>query len=77
MKRREFLKISGAAAVAAACAPKTPTSSAPIAEGPEQMLIRENPKNGDKVSALGFGCMRWPMIKDANGRDVIDQEVMM
>ncbi len=77
MKRREFLQISGAAAVAAACAPKTKTpASAPLAEGPEQMLIRENPRSGDKVSALGFGCMRWPMIKDQNGRDVIDQEAV-
>ena len=37
------------------------------------MLVRENPHNGDKVSVLGFGCMRWPMIKDADGKDVIDQ----
>ena len=72
MKRRDFIKISGAAAVAAACAPKKGQSSAP-AEGPEQMLVRENPHNGDKVSVLGFGCMRWPMIKDADGKDVIDQ----
>ena len=45
-------------------------------EGPEEMLMRENPKNGDRISALGFGCMRWPMIKDANGKDVIDQEAV-
>ena len=75
MKRREFIKISGAAAIAAACAPKKSPSSAP-AEGPEQMVLRENPVNGDKVSLLGFGCMRWPMIKDAGGKDVIDQEAV-
>ncbi|MBQ8839339.1 MAG: aldo/keto reductase [Bacteroidales bacterium] len=38
------------------------------------MTYRINPKNGDKVSILGYGCMRWPMIKDENGKDVIDQE---
>ena len=78
MKRREFLKISAAAAVAAACAPRDARSggAAKTAEGPEQMLMRENPVSGDRVSALGFGCMRWPMIKDAGGKDVIDQEAV-
>ena len=78
MKRREFLKISGAAALAAACGPKDArtVSGMTAEEGPEEMLMRENPKNGDRISALGFGCMRWPMIKDANGKDVIDQEAV-
>ena len=60
MDRRDFLKISGAAALTAACAPKG-TQPAGADEGPEQMIYRENPKNGDKVSLIGFGCMRWPM----------------
>ena len=78
MKRRDFIKISGAATLAAACAPKDarPVAGATQDEGPEQMLMRENPKNGDRISALGFGCMRWPMIKDADGKDVIDQEAV-
>ena len=75
MKRRDFIKITGAATLAAACAPKTEKKTTSV-EGPEQMLMRENPKNGDLVSALGFGCMRWPMIKDADGKDVIDQEAV-
>ena len=75
MKRRDFLKISGAAALAAACAPKGTQSEPDITEE-EQMVYRENPKNGDKVSLLGFGCMRWPMVKDADGKDVIDQEAV-
>ena len=50
MKRRDFIKISGAAAMAAACAPATNKKKAASApEGPEQMLMRENPKNGDRV----------------------------
>ena len=75
MDRRDFLKISGAAALTAACAPKG-TQPAGADEGPEQMIYRENPKNGDKVSLIGFGCMRWPMVKDASGKDVIDQEAV-
>ncbi|MBR6305530.1 MAG: aldo/keto reductase [Bacteroidales bacterium] len=80
MKRRDFIKISGAAALAAACAPKDSRSklgmTGGLADGPESMLIRENPRNGDRVSALGFGCMRWPMIKDADGKDIMDQEAV-
>ncbi len=75
MDRRDFLKISGAAALTAACAPKG-AQPAGADEGPEQMIYRENPKNGDKVSLIGFGCMRWPMVKDAAGKDVIDQEAV-
>ena len=78
MERRDFIKISGAAALAAACAPKTSSSSAPAQEGPGQMIYRENPLNGDKVSLLGFGCMRWPMKENPNGGwpTEIDQEAV-
>ncbi len=81
MERRDFIKISGAGAgalalgaAAAGCAPKK-TASASAEEGPEQMVYRENEANGDKVSLLGFGCMRWPMI-DVDGQRVIDQEAV-
>lgn len=72
MNRREFIQVTGAAALAAACAPK----QAPEETAPEAMEYRENPLNGDRVSLLGFGCMRWPMVKDDNGKDVIDQEAV-
>ena len=75
MKRRDFIKITGAAAAAAAlpaCGEKK--TSAPVAEE-EKMGLRENPNNGDKVSLLGFGCMRWPMI-EKDGTRVIDQEAV-
>ena len=80
MKRREFIKISGAGAltlgaVATGCAPKKTSSASAAEEGPEQMVYRENPANGDKVSLIGFGCMRWPMIEKDGGR-VIDQEAV-
>lgn len=44
------------------------------AESGEGMTCRTNPGNGDQVSILGYGCMRWPMIKDEDDKDVIDQE---
>ncbi len=67
-----------AAAAVASCAGGESTSdgrkpSEGASEG--KMEYRTNPGNGDKVSLLGYGCMRWPMIKDAEGRDsVIDQD---
>ena len=76
MDRRDFLKVSGTGALglaASSCAPKTVKVKE---DTPEQMAIRENPRNGDKISLLGFGCMRWPMVKDASGKDVIDQEAV-
>ena len=79
MERRDFIKISGAGALAlgaaaVGCAPKK-AATAPAEEGPEEMVLRENPVNGDKVSLLGFGCMRWPMI-EKDGQRVIDQEAV-
>ena len=74
MKRRDFIKISGAAALAA-CAPKGSATQG-VPETPEAMEYRENPRNGDKVSLLGFGCMRWPMTEGPDGKDVIDQEAV-
>ncbi len=76
MKRRDFIKISGAAALTAACAPAAPRKGGSTDEGPEEMVYRVNPRNGDKVSLIGFGCMRWPMEKDENGKDVINQEAV-
>lgn len=82
--RREFLKTTGMAAAAiggfaalTGCRRKTSPASSAITEdgtGDHSMTYRINNGNGDKVSILGYGCMRWPMIKDENGKDIIDQE---
>lgn len=42
------------------------------------MTYRINHNSGDKVSLLGYGCMRWPMKVKANDNDpdVIDQETV-
>ncbi|WP_289763949.1 aldo/keto reductase, partial [Paramuribaculum intestinale] len=41
---------------------------------PGDMTYRMTPSTGDRVSILGYGCMRLPTVKDADGQDVIDQE---
>lgn len=80
MDRREFLRSARNAAIflapaAAGCngpGRKNGTAGTQTKEG--GMTYRINPGTGDKVSILGYGCMRWPMTKDAEGKDIIDQE---
>ncbi|MDE6444490.1 MAG: aldo/keto reductase [Muribaculaceae bacterium] len=40
----------------------------------DKMTYRINPKTGEKVSILGYGCMRWPNKEDDS--DEIDQEAV-
>jgi len=77
--RREFLKVAGMGslalgAVAAGCSPSKKNNAASAVTGLGEMEYRINNRNGDKVSLLGYGCMRWQMKKGPDGRDVIDQE---
>ena len=84
--RRQFFKTAGSAAIVmgglgavAGCGSKGGKRAALASTdnqtaGAEGMTYRVNNGNGDKVSILGYGCMRWPMIKDENGKDIIDQE---
>lgn len=41
----------------------------------DKMTMRVNPNTGDKVSILGYGCMRWPTkdVEDSEEK-IIDQE---
>lgn len=80
--RREFLKCLGGAAAltATACVPavkqKSKKQSNPNLEGEGQMEYRTT-NRGDKVSLLGYGCMRWPKAaKPAADGNVIDQEAV-
>ena len=74
MKRREFIKISGTGLMGAAalsvtgCGNEAETSVQSI----ESLgnVVRNYPEAG----LLGFGAMRWPMTKGADGSDIIDQE---
>ena len=85
--RREFLRRLGigAAAVTASTLPgcrqaaeKKAAGDSPLAEIPhDSMTYRTNPSTGDKVSLLGYGCMRWPTVSGGSardGEDSIDQE---
>lgn len=80
MDRRDFLKTAGAGALAVGTTSLTGCSfsSDKRAEvsGDASMQIRTSPKNGEKVSLLGYGCMRWPMKKGEDGKDHIDQEAV-
>ena len=87
MKRREFIKRMGGAAVAtsavlAACKTKDKPAIVPnnVTDGQGEMTYRVNPNSGDRVSLLGYGMMRLPiengadMRKDPNAR--VDQEMV-
>ena len=81
ISRRDFIKVAGAGALAvgaaAACGPDNKAASVTASAhqtGDGEMEYRINPKNGDKVSLLGYGCMRWQMKRDERGREVVDQD---
>lgn len=84
--RREFLKRLGlgtaaATATLAGCdSNSNPMAAGRMAKGDvpaDKMTCRINPKNGDKVSLLGYGCMRWPTKPADDGKsEVIDQEAV-
>ena len=79
MDRRQFIKttVAGAGALAASSAATPLKAAEPAGDDKDLRVIqRTNAKNGDKVSLLGFGCMRWPMKKGDDGRDHIDQEIV-
>jgi len=80
INRRDFLKLAGAgtmASVAVGCAGEKGAEFAGITSAREkgEMTYVEGP-SGDKVSLLGYGCMRWPMMTDESGNKVIDQEMV-
>lgn len=76
MSRRDFIKTMATASAAmagmTACTGKSNSlSSGDIPAG--QMTYRTNPKTGEKVSLLGYGCMRWPTRpKDDGSGEEID-----
>ena len=85
ISRRDFLKIVGistaaSTAVLAGCGPKGDASSGSAAQGEiptDKMTMRVNPKTGEKVSLLGYGCMRWPTLEaPEKGGNVIDQDAV-
>lgn len=75
--RRGFLKFMGAGVTLsiAGCGgrDKIVTAGDDDTAGGE-MTYRINPSTGDRVSILGYGCMRLPTVKADDGQEVIDQE---
>ena len=86
ISRRHFLGLMGAGAAAGAvsltgCAPKKNAMYDPAGHHTtpvptDQMTYRTWPNlHNDRISLLGYGCMRWPMINDENNRpQAVDQE---
>lgn len=80
--RREFFRLAAAGAAASAavlssCGREGGRSSAgAVPEGKEGMTYRTS-SSGDKVSLLGYGCMRWPKAaQPAEDGNVIDQDAV-
>ena len=84
ISRRSFLKTVGVGAAVATtslygCKPTNTVSAegGSIGEVPtDKMTYRINPYTKDKVSLLGYGCMRWPLRKNDNGEDEVDQDAV-
>ena len=82
MDRREFIKklglggaAVGAAAVVGCKGGSQGEAGSSLSDVPKgKMALRENHNSGDKVSILGYGCMRWPTKKGKDGKDELDQE---
>ena len=85
VSRRDFLKITGTGAVVtgaalSGCKPRNAVSAEGSTTGEvpkDKMTYRINPNNGDKISLLGYGCMRWPLRQRVDGSgEEIDQDTV-
>ena len=85
MSRREFLKIVGISTATTTmaltgCGQKQQAGQKLQAQGEiptDNMTLRVNPKTNEKVSLLGYGCMRWPTLPaPEKGGNVIDQDAV-
>lgn len=86
MNRREFVKalglgVVGGSALLTACKRHlSPTAAGYASESGGTMEYRTNPKTGEKVSLLGYGMMRLPVVGGGSLRDnpeaEIDQEMV-
>ena len=74
MERRDFLKISGTGLLGAAAMSVAGCSNNSGQAGQAVESLGKVVRNYPQAGLLGFGAMRWPMIKDADGTDIIDQE---
>ncbi|MBR4213405.1 MAG: aldo/keto reductase [Bacteroidales bacterium] len=80
INRREFLqRLSVGAATVAAASAFTPAGKSllsPEEAAKNEMTYRDGPR-GDRVSLLGYGCMRWPTLPAKEGEaPELDQETI-
>lgn len=84
INRRDFLKRLGigtsiAGLTLAGCKNAEKAISISPEENAGEMTYRTNSKTGEKVSILGYGCMRWPtkpVEGGEEGEEEIDQEMV-
>ena len=86
LSRRDFLKIVGISTAATGVALTGCDSRRNAVSGDrmaqtevpkDRMTYRTNPKQGQRVSLLGYGCMRWPTLPAPDGTgNVIDQQAV-
>ena len=85
MNRRDFLKIVGISTATVGglfygCDDKKQTTGAavdPNAPVPTDKMTYRTSDKGEKVSLLGYGCMRWPTLPSPAGDgNVIDQDAV-
>ncbi|MCQ2156025.1 MAG: aldo/keto reductase [Bacteroidales bacterium] len=72
MERREFIKLSAAAAALAGVSAAVPESKAQ--NGNPFFRCGNVKRNDPEVGLLGYGCMRWPLQVDEDGRESINQK---
>lgn len=83
INRRDFIKVLGGTATSTAVLYGCTNQKQPrraVGEVPtDRMTYRTNPNTGDRVSLLGYGCMRLPTLSSENvgeSENDIDQEMV-
>lgn len=82
ISRRGFLKALGAAGLTISGVPSIAGNIQKavneVGTSNEEMTYRRNPVSSDRISLLGYGCMRWPMIDNPDGSadKIVDQEAV-
>lgn len=83
--RRKFLKVLGVGAAVSTTAlygcgnrqRNTTVGGGPGEIPTDKMTYRITPRTGDKVSLLGYGCMRWPLRQKTDGSgEEVDQDAV-
>ncbi len=77
INRRTFIKYMGLGTAGVLTSCSASEENTDIAAGSGEMSTRVNHNSGDKVSILGYGCMRFPALeKPAEDGNILDQEAV-